>query len=190
MKVGLNGLSQGGLLCAALLSALLAGPAAGDEVKGFIVSHDSAPHYGGPLGGEGNTAEVLATRSQTGGVFGVWRSNIEPEFGPPLHIHKEEDEFFYVLSGEFALQLGDCVQRVQAGAFAFIPKNAPHTYRKTAAGPGVLLGVVSPGGFESFFEQLPGADDAKVGALAADHAMDSVGPPIDLGTLGEKAAGC
>ena len=100
--------------------------------------NDRVPHFTGPLGGEGNTTDIFATREQTGGVFGVWRSTIVPKFGPPLHIHKTEDEFFYILSGEFALQLGDCVKLAKAGSFAFFPKNAPHTYKNIGTGRGPL----------------------------------------------------
>ncbi len=173
------------VLCLTALGAwsFTSSTASADEVEGFVVPHDRAPHFAGPLGGEGNTADILATREQTGGVFGVWRSTIEPKFGPPLHIHKKEDEFFYVLSGEFALQLGDCVKVAKAGSFAFIPKNAPHTYKNVGASRGMLLGAVTPGGFEAFFEKLPGADEAKVGKLAQDHAMDAVGPEIDIAGL-------
>jgi putative ABC transport system substrate-binding protein len=159
---------------------------AADEIEGFLVPHDGAPRFLGPLGGEGNTAEIFATRKQTGGVFGVWRYTAEPKFGPPLHIHKEEDEFFYVLSGEFAFQLGDCVKVAKAGSFAFIPKNAPHTYKNLGTETGVLLGAVTPGGFEAFFEKLPGVDEAKLAALAEDHAMDAVGPEIDIAGLSPR----
>lgn len=43
------------------------------EKKGFVVLPNQAPRLSGPLGGEADTAEILATREQTGGSFGVWR---------------------------------------------------------------------------------------------------------------------
>lgn len=173
------------VLCLTALGALsfTSSAASADEVEGFVVPNDRVPHFAGPLGGEGNTADIFATREQTGGVLGVWRSTIEPKFGPPLHIHKKEDEFFYVLSGEFAFQLGDCVKVAKAGSFAFFPKNALHTYKNVGAGRGVLLGAVTPGGFEALFEKLPGVDEAKLAKIVHDHAMDVVGPEIDIAGL-------
>jgi len=77
------------------------------ERKGFVVLPNSVPGFAGPAGGETNIAEILATHEQTGGTFGVWRYTANLPGGPPLHIHRAEDEFFYVVSGEFNFQLGD-----------------------------------------------------------------------------------
>lgn len=170
-------------LAATLTVLFLWPPLAAAAQEGFVVSPGGAPRFAGPGGGEGNVAEIFATAEQTGGVWGVWGYTAEPKFGPPLHIHRDEDEFFYVLNGEFALQLGDCVKIAPAGSFAYIPKNVEHTYRNIRDTPGELLGVVTPGGFEGFFAGLPGADPETVEALAKKHAMDSVGPPIDLTNL-------
>ena len=71
------------------------------ERKGFVVLPNSVPGFAGPAGGEANVAEILATHEQTGGAFGVWRYTANLPGGPPLHIHRAEDEFFYVVSGEF-----------------------------------------------------------------------------------------
>jgi mannose-6-phosphate isomerase-like protein (cupin superfamily) len=148
------------------------------EPQGFVVLPNSAPGFRGPIGGEANVAEILATREQTGGTFGVWRYTSQPG-GPPLHIHRAEDEFFYVLSGEFNFQLGDCITRAPAGSYVFIPRQTAHTFQNIGPDPGVLLGVVSPGGFEGFFMGLPGADMDQAMALMTQHHMDVVGPPLE-----------
>lgn len=175
------------LICLVIL-LIWPASASADEPKGLVVTPDGATRYLGPLGGEGNIADILATSEQTGDVWGAWRYTAEPKFGPPLHIHKREDELFYVLSGEFAFQLGDCVKIAKAGSFAYIPKNAPHTYKNIGSAAGELFGAVTPGGFEQFFMKLPGADMDKVGKLAEEHAMHSVGPEIDFAELGKRLA--
>jgi putative tryptophan/tyrosine transport system substrate-binding protein len=152
------------------------------EKQGFVVLPGSAPRFSGPVGGEANTAEILATREQTGGAFGVWRYTSPSGGGPPVHIHRAEDEFFYVLSGAFNFQLGDCVKSAPAGSFVFIPKDAVHTFQHVGPEPGVLLGVVTPGGFEGLFQSLPGADTEMVKALFTKHHMDVVGPPLEAAT--------
>jgi putative ABC transport system substrate-binding protein len=118
----------------------------------------------------------------------MWRYTAQPAFGPPLHIHRAEDEFFYVLRGEFALQLGDCITVAPAGSFVYIPKDTIHTYQNVGTEPGELLGGVTPGGFEHFFIALPGADAATVQALSTQHAMDAVGPPLDVATSPARLA--
>jgi quercetin dioxygenase-like cupin family protein len=130
------------LVCLAMVLKMLTiwstGVAA--EPQDFVVLPGKAPRFEGPVGSEANTAEILATREQTRGAFGVWRYTSPLGGGPPLHIHRAEDEFFYVLRGDFHFQLGDCVVRPPAGAFVFIPKNAVHTFQHVGPEPGVLLG--------------------------------------------------
>jgi hypothetical protein len=62
----------------------------GHEKEGFVVLPNQAPRFSGPVGGEQDTTEILATREQTGGSFGVWRYTKVLEGGPPLHIHRTE----------------------------------------------------------------------------------------------------
>lgn len=181
-------ISQLAYLAILLTSLYVSSSVVAHAMEGFIVPPDGAPRLTGPVGQEENIAEILATREQTGGVWGVWRYTAGPEFGPPLHIHAEEDEFFYVLSGEFAIQLGDCVEIAPAGSFVFIPKDAAHTFRNMRAEPGELLGVVTPGGFEGLFEAFQGVDPETAEELIKQHAMFSVGPPIDLAALQPDSA--
>jgi mannose-6-phosphate isomerase-like protein (cupin superfamily) len=129
------------------------------------------------MGVEANVAEILASREQTGGTFGMWRYTSLPG-GPPLHIHRAEDAFFYILSGEFNFQLGDCITRAPTGSYV-IPRQTAHTFQNIGPDPGVLLGVVSPGGFEGFFMGLPGADTDEAMALMKQHHMDGVEPPLE-----------
>jgi putative tryptophan/tyrosine transport system substrate-binding protein len=153
------------------------------EKQGFVVLPNQAPRFSGPVGGEADTAEILATREQTGGSFGVWRYTSVLGGGPPLHIHRAEDEFFYVLSGEFYFQLGDChITRTPAGSFVFIPKDMVHTFQHIGPEPGMLLGSVHPGGFEGLFQGLPGADAETLKALFKQYNMDVVGPPLEVAT--------
>jgi putative tryptophan/tyrosine transport system substrate-binding protein len=175
--------SQVGGSAIVLASVYALSPVAMQAAEGFIVRPDGAPRFTEPVGDEANIAEILATRKQTDGVLGVWRYTAAPEFGPPLHIHAEEDELFYVLDGEFALQLGDCVAVAPTGSFVFIPKDTPHTYRNMRKEPGKLLGAVTPGGFEGFFQAAQGVEPEIAAKLMEQHALFAVGPPIDLAAL-------
>jgi putative ABC transport system substrate-binding protein len=174
------------LTCLAIVLAVLAAGSTvvAHEKQGFVVLPNQAPRFPGPVGGEADITEILATREQTGGSVGVWRYTKVLEGGPPLHIHRAEDEWFYVLSGEFNFQLGDCIVHTPAGSFVFIPKDMVHTFQRIGSEPGVLLGSVHPGGFEAFFQDLPGAgpDEETVRALFKKHNMDIVGPPLTATT--------
>src|SRR5579859_7352293 len=108
---------------AGLLVALTIGSGAvAAEKEAFVVLPDSGAHYAGPQGRESTITELLATRAQTGGVLGLFRQTIPPESGPPAHIHRDADEFFYVISGRFHFKLKDRIVDVPAGSVVFIPK--------------------------------------------------------------------
>ena len=86
----------------------------------------------------------------------MFRQTIAPSSGPPTHVHQTEDEFFYVVSGEFKVKLGDRVMSAPAQSVMFVPRGTPHTFQNVGAEPGVLLVSVTPGGFEKMFEERQG----------------------------------
>jgi quercetin dioxygenase-like cupin family protein len=148
------------------------------ESEGFVVVPEKALNFPGPAGMESFTTEVLATAEKTGGAFGIWRYTIPPGGGPSSHIHRGEDEFFYVLDGTFDFQLGDRVSNASAGSFIFIRRRAVHTFKNVGSGPGVLMGGVTPAGFEGYFMEWKGADENSLNALRTKHNMKIVGPPL------------
>ena len=115
----------------------------------YSVLPDSAPRYSGPKGREADITEILATREQTGGSIGLFRQTIAPQSGPPTHIHETEDEFLYVVKGEFKVKLGDHIMSAPAGSVMFVPRGTAHTFQNMGATPGILLVGVTPGGLRN-----------------------------------------
>jgi len=72
---------------------------------------------------------------------------------PPLHRH-DFDETFYVLEGELTFQLGDERFTRQAGELAFAPRGVPHTYANLTGAPAQVLLIITPAGFERYFDQI------------------------------------
>jgi quercetin dioxygenase-like cupin family protein len=87
-------------------------------------------------------------------VFDIFRIEIAPQSGPPAHIHRGEDEFFYGLQGQFQFKLGEQLADAPAGSFVFLPRDHVHTFRNIGAETGLLLVGVTPAGLEHFFENL------------------------------------
>jgi mannose-6-phosphate isomerase-like protein (cupin superfamily) len=166
------------LLCGptAIAAAWLLAAAAADA--GFIVLPDAAPRFSGPQGREGDITELLATRDQTGRTLGLFRQTIAPKSGPPIHIHQTEHEFFYVISGEFKVKLGDRIMNAPAQSAMFVPRGTAHTFRNVGSEPGVLLVGVTPGGLEKMFEERQGVDAETNRALMKKHNVEIVGPPL------------
>jgi quercetin dioxygenase-like cupin family protein len=90
----------------------------------------------------------------TGGIVSAVESHDVPGGGPPPHIHQREDETFQVLEGEYEWMVGENKFVAQKGATIFAPRGLAHTYRYLGKTPGRLMCVITPAGFEGFFEEV------------------------------------
>jgi mannose-6-phosphate isomerase-like protein (cupin superfamily) len=131
-------------------------------------------------------AVVLATNAQTSGEFTLLRTQNEPtDFGPPLHVHRDAAEAFYVLEGEYLMHIEGRQQLCPPGTFVYVPRDMAHTFRVVSATPGQKLNLFSPAAMVGFFEELALAETAGTAtpelldALAARHQMDVLGPVPD-----------
>jgi quercetin dioxygenase-like cupin family protein len=79
---------------------------------------------------------------------------IPPGFSTGLHVHRVQEETFYVLEGECEWQVGD--ERIQAkpGTFVFLPPGVQHNIMNVTDAPARVLMTVSPPGHEHYFEEL------------------------------------
>jgi quercetin dioxygenase-like cupin family protein len=110
--------------------------------------------------------------------------------GSPLHVHHNEDEWFYVIEGELTFWVGGQVITAPAGSFVYGPRDIPHTFIVSSEQARFLL-VTEPAGFENFVRALaepaqqlvipPPAteppDIARMIALAAEYGIEILGPP-------------
>jgi mannose-6-phosphate isomerase-like protein (cupin superfamily) len=96
--------------------------------------------------------------------------------GAPLHRHHREDEYSYVLEGRMGALLGDEVLEAGPGDLVFKPRGEWHTFWNAGDEPCRILEIISPAGFEGFFEEL-----VDLGGVAQ-------APPEQLGALCERYA--
>jgi quercetin dioxygenase-like cupin family protein len=102
----------------------------------------------------GDTYTVLLSGEQTAGRFAMIDMLVPPGGGPPPHRHDFE-ECFRVLEGSLEVQLRDGPpMRLEAGASASIPANAPHSFRNPGQTTARLLCTVAPAGLERFFAEF------------------------------------
>jgi quercetin dioxygenase-like cupin family protein len=89
-------------------------------------------------------------------------------FSTGLHVHRTQEETFYVLEGECEWRIGEQLVRATAGTFVFIPPGVPHNIGNASDKPARILMTVSPPGHENYFEELGavvsrgGRPDAKI----------------------------
>jgi quercetin dioxygenase-like cupin family protein len=135
----------------------------------------------------GDTMTLKATGESTGGSLMLLENLTPPGAGPPPHIHTREDEFFYVLEGNFEIRIGDELHAVGPGGFAYVPRGTVHNFRNASETPSRILVGFTPGGIEGFFRESgrPATDDgpappvdddeiARTIAAAQKYGLDAV----------------
>jgi mannose-6-phosphate isomerase-like protein (cupin superfamily) len=142
--------------------------------------------------GEGKTVSVIgnsytykASGKETRGGYALLEGTVVGD-GPPPHIHKTEEEAFYVLEGSLNVLVGEQTIKANAGAFVLVPRGTVHTYSTTGTSAKILI-IISPSGFEKFFEEIAGPPDfEKIKALAPKYNLEFVGPPPGQGESDHK----
>ncbi|WP_129663335.1 cupin domain-containing protein [Phytoactinopolyspora endophytica] len=106
----------------------------------------------------------------------------------PIHTHRHEDEYSFVLSGRIGVQIGDETFDAGPGDLVLKPRGIPHTFWNASDEETRVLEMISPGRFGQYFRQLvplfqPEPDVPALVALAAQYGlsmdMDSIGPLIE-----------
>jgi mannose-6-phosphate isomerase-like protein (cupin superfamily) len=140
-----------------------------------------------------NRTRILAGAGDTGGAYGLLHSWVPEGASPPLHVHHDDDEAFYVLEGRMRIVCGDAEYIAPAGSFALLPRGVPHTFVAEGAGDVRVLTLISPGGGERYFVEagapaggpgLPPAgppDIARLNAAGPAHNIEILGPPLYRG---------
>jgi quercetin dioxygenase-like cupin family protein len=130
----------------------------------------------------GNFAmSVKATGTETGAAFTLVEAAEPPGFGPPMHIHHDAAEAFYVLAGEYFIFIEDREYTCPAGSFIYIPVGLRHGFRVGGV-PSQKLNLYSPAAMIGYFDELSvaiaseEADADVLDAIARRHGMEVVGP--------------
>lgn len=133
---------------------------------------------------EGDVFDCKISGKDTDGDIYVFESRRVKEGGPEHHYHFEQDEWWYVLEGEFLIKIGDTVHKAKKGDSVFGPRMVPHSFAKVGAGEGRLLMFFQPAGkMEEFFTKLSqgagkGLTEEQRNKMREDHGFKKVGPAI------------
>ena len=152
-------------------------------VEPFAVAPDQGLSVENPTGG---VTTFKAMVDASGGALTALEGLAAPGEGPPLHVHRNQDELIYTLEGRFSIRLGDQLLDAPAGSFIFIPRGTPHTWRNSGDTPARFFAALMPGAteFEQFFVRYAALPPHERGVSAfarlADEtqAMEVVGPPL------------
>ncbi len=132
-----------------------------------------------------------------GASYSLSEWEVEPgSQGPPVHIHHEHDEGFYVISGHFGFVLDAVTTYGKPGAHVLVPKGHAHSFWNAGARPAKLLLIVSPPGLDQYFRDLAaGLGDIKTQKasiamrkkLGTKHDIEVVGEAVPSPRSGERS---
>ncbi len=125
----------------------------------------------------GHSLCIKAARKDTGGTCMWMLVENAPREGVPFHKHLNEDESFYVISGEFEITVGDRTATGGPGTYVYGPRNVPHRWTNIGTGRAQLLNVFTPSGLENYFLEV-----------AVPVPSSSAKPCVDMAAMVKKMA--
>ena len=134
----------------------------------------------------GGHFDLKVSGRDTNGALCIYDTIRLSKGGPALHRHQAQDEWFYVIRGEFIVRVGDDTFNLHPGDSAFAPRKVPHAFAMISEGEGQMLVVFQPAGsMEDFFlqlskmgEEIPENQQAALKQLFEEHGMEVVGAPL------------
>jgi quercetin dioxygenase-like cupin family protein len=183
-------------IASALASPLLAGcnkapdpTPSGDEDKDALKKGIHVP------AGQDRTKEPLklgpdqidvkvSTKDSNGGLY-LFEGTMMGKGGPIRHVHLEQDEWFYILKGEFWFEVGDEKITAKPGDSVFGPRKVPHVWACVSdKGGRLLIAVTTAGTTEEFFQKLAKfterPTEEELDKLHEAHRLKVVGPPLKI----------
>lgn len=159
----------------------------GGQRAEVVRAGDAKTLLAGPLG-----ADLLAGADRTGGTVSLLIHPIAPRaLGAPVHTHRHEDEWSFVLDGQVGVELDGTTLVAGPGDAILKPRGIPHAFWNAADEPARLLEVVTPAGFEDYFGRLGDlfrsggqADPERLGAIAAEYGLEI--DPASIPRLAEQ----
>lgn len=123
--------------------------------------------------------------SETDGNLFILENTNDSKGGPPRHLHHGQEEWFYVVEGEYAVEIGDERHRLGPGDSILAPRKTPHVWAHVGEGTGRLIVAFRPAGdVESFFaamSQVKGTPSREeLHGLFRSHGMEVTGPPLEV----------
>jgi mannose-6-phosphate isomerase-like protein (cupin superfamily) len=123
---------------------------------------------------------VHADGESTDGAFSlIETTEAEVGAGPPLHIHRDCAESFYVLEGAYRMLIGGRAFHCDMGSFVYVPRGVLHTFQSLRAGSR-KLNLYAPAGMVGYFDELAaalrtGVDESVLDEIAGRYSMEVVG---------------
>ena len=143
------------------------------------------PEGGRPVTAFGSTSVFKLESHHTGNALCLAIAETPPGAGPPPHVHRRDDEVFFVLEGELSFLTVTGWVLAPKGSVIYAPRGAPHTFRNQGSTPSRHLVLTLPSGFDQFYirsAELMAAggppDLERLKAIAADYGYEFLPPAL------------
>ena len=120
--------------------------------------------------------------SNPGDLF-ILENTFMAKGGPAHHLHYEQDEWFYIIEGEFEFEIGEQHFHLQSSDSLLAPRLVPHVWAFAGEGLGRILVAFTPAGkMEAFFREVTKANamPPQDPELWRTHGMELLGPPLPV----------
>ncbi len=157
------------------------------DPAGFVVKANEA-RFGERYKMKGitlNLLDIKISSKDTNGALAVFeQTGFTPKGGPPLHIHPNQDEMFYVVEGDYLFQVGEEKYKLNAGDTIFLPRNIQHAFVQLTEKAKMIVSYMPAGKMEAFFKYTdawtsPPNKEEVMNAFKI-HDMIIVGPPLSV----------
>ena len=130
--------------------------------------------------------ECKVSAQDTAGSYCVYDTVRSVKGGPPLHIHRDQDEWFYVRDGEFLFRVANESFRLKRGDSLFGPRGVPHAFAALTHNSALIVAFQPAGAIEELFQAAYALSKSREldlddwRELAAPRGIEIVGPPLQL----------
>ena len=98
--------------------------------------------------------KVMMPAEHTGGTFSALVGEIKPGEGPPPHLHRDREEYFFVLEGTYDLSVNGSHTTIGPGTLVFVPRGTVHAFKNVGTGVGKVLEWTIPGNNYAYFRAI------------------------------------
>jgi mannose-6-phosphate isomerase-like protein (cupin superfamily) len=129
--------------------------------------------------------DVKVSAQDTNGGLCVTEIIDAEKGGPARHLHHEQEEWFYVVEGEYAIEVGEERYELGPGDSVLAPRQVAHAWAHVGEGAGRLIAALQPAGeIEAFFDELAMLGSAPereaLSRVFSSHGLELVGPPLSI----------
>lgn len=132
---------------------------------------------------------VKVPTERTLGALSITEMTVTAGYMVPPHVHRDTDEWSYVLTGRIGARVGDDEFSAEPGAWILKPRGLMHTFWNAGPEPARIIELLTPGAFEHMFRRMAELaerdemTDERLDALAVEY-----GTTIDMAWVPDLAA--